>query len=54
MFPKEHLAFHEIRERLDNEVAGSQEQAEQMSYFTLAMQDPKPLRSCCKTLSEVS
>jgi hypothetical protein len=43
LFPKAHLAFYEIGELLDIDVAGSQAQAEQMAYFTLAMQDPTPL-----------
>jgi hypothetical protein len=43
LFPKENLAFYEISTWLDITVADSQEQAAQMSYFTLAMQDPKPL-----------
>ena len=43
MFPKENLAYYEIAELLGIEVSASQEQAEQMSYFTLAMVDPKPL-----------
>jgi hypothetical protein len=43
MFPKESLAFDEIDALLGVQVAGSKEEAEQMHYFTLAMQDPKPL-----------
>jgi hypothetical protein len=43
LFPKEHLSYDEITELLDVQVAGSQAEAEQMHYFTLAMQDPAPL-----------
>ena len=43
MFPKEHLAFYEIGELLNIEVADIQEQAEKMKYFVLSAQDPKPL-----------
>jgi hypothetical protein len=43
MFPKESLAFYEIEALLEVHVADSKEEAEQMHYFTLAMQDPKPL-----------
>jgi hypothetical protein len=43
MFPKESLAFYEIESLLEVQVAGSKAEAEQMHYFTLAMQDPKPL-----------
>jgi hypothetical protein len=43
LFPKEHLAFYEIEALLEVHVAGSQAEAEQMHYFTLAMHDPKPL-----------
>jgi hypothetical protein len=43
MFPKESLAFYEIEALLEVQVAGSKAEAEQMHYFTLAMQEPKPL-----------
>jgi hypothetical protein len=43
LFPKENLSYDEITELLDVHVAGSQAEAEQMHYFTLAMQDPTPL-----------
>jgi len=43
LFPKESLAYYEIGELLDVQVANSKEEAEQMAYFTLAMQDPTPL-----------
>jgi hypothetical protein len=43
LFPKAHLSYYEITELLDVQVAGSQAEAEQMYYFTLAMQDPRPL-----------
>jgi hypothetical protein len=43
LFPKESLAFDEIEALLEVQVADSQAEAEQMHYFTLAMQDPKPL-----------
>jgi hypothetical protein len=43
MFPKEHLSYDEITELLEVPAASSQAEAEQMHYFTLARQDPKPL-----------
>jgi hypothetical protein len=43
LFPKENLAFYEIEALLEVQVAGSKAEAEQMHYFTLAMQDPQPL-----------
>jgi hypothetical protein len=43
LFPRESLSYYEITELLDVHVAGSQAEAEQMHYFTLAMQDPTPL-----------
>jgi hypothetical protein len=44
LFPKASLAFDEIDALLEIHVAGSQAEAEQMHYFTLAMHDPTPLR----------
>jgi hypothetical protein len=43
LFPKESLAYYEIGELLNIEVADSKEQAEKMKYFVLSAQDPKPL-----------
>jgi hypothetical protein len=43
LFPKESLAYGEITELLDVQVAGSQAEAERMAYFVLAMEDPGPL-----------
>jgi hypothetical protein len=43
LFPKESLSYDEITELLDVHVANSKAEAEQMHYFTLAMQDPTPL-----------
>jgi hypothetical protein len=43
LFPKASLSYDEITELLGMHVAGSQDAAEKMHYFTLAMQDPTPL-----------
>jgi hypothetical protein len=43
LFPKKSLAFHEIGEILDIELAVSQDEAASQDYFMLTTQDPAPL-----------
>jgi len=47
-FPRESLAYYEIHEILDVEVARNKAEAEEMNYFVLSMQDPKTLGDALK------